>query len=222
MTTENQDFDRERELGRLSTAANVYRMRGQWSEAEEACRQALAIVPEDVGLQEMLADIMYDRGRLEEALEQYKAAMALAPGKLSLEKKHAKVVLDIGDKTRARELAEDMITNPKKYTARERKPMTAVFASVIVPGLGQLYNGQALKAGIIFGSFLLFLLAFRFLQVYPAGVRSLGEMISMTHPAVIILGLVAFVAYIYGIIDAPMVADKLSKNDEVRKQIEPQ
>ena len=180
MTMENPGFDQARELSRLAAAANLQRMRGQWAEAEETCRKALAIAPKDVVFHEMLGDIIYECGRLGQALEQYKIAMTLSPGKPLLEMKYAKVVLEFGETERARALAEDMITNPRKYTARERRPITALVASVVVPGLGQLYNGQPLKAGIIFGAFLLSLVAFRLMQAYPRGMRSFVEMLSVT------------------------------------------
>lgn len=223
MTMDNLSFDQERELGKLLAAANLQRMRGQWAEAEETCRNALRIAPKDIVFNEMLGDILHECGKLDQALEQYKTALSLVPGKPSLETKHAKVALEIGERERARALAEDMILNPKKYTRREKKPMVALICSFFVPGLGQLYNEQPAKAGVIFGAFLVFLIAFRLLQVYPRGMGSIAELLNLTHPLVLIVGILAFAAYIYGLIDAPMVADKSNKaHDEARKQTEPQ
>src|SRR5688500_9517480 len=61
-----------REAGeRLLREANVLRIRKQYAEAEERCRAAVELLPDDVSALEMLGDLLYDKGSLEEARDHY-------------------------------------------------------------------------------------------------------------------------------------------------------
>lgn len=224
MTTEKPNFEQERELGRLTALANLQRMRGQWVEAEDTCRKALEIAPKDVAMREMLADVLRELGKLEDALNEYKAALEIAPGRSSLETKHATLILEIAERDRTRAIAQDMIANPKKYTKRKRSPVMALLCAVLFPGLGQFYNADNTKGGVIASAFVLFLLSFWVLQSYPPGIRSLNDLINLTNPLVLALAVLSGVAYLYGLIDAPLAAEKSSKAAEaaMTKVSEPQ
>ena len=218
MALEGLSYEQEREIERLLALANLQRMRGQWTDAEDTCRKALSIAPEDVGIRERLGDILYECGKLDMALNEYRIALEIAPGKPSLETKFAKVTLEIAERERERAIAQDMIQNPRKYTVRTRNPALAFVWSAIVPGLGQLYNGELVKAGILFGVLLLFLIAAAF-QRYPQNIDSIQEFLYFTSPVVLVLGFLAVIAYIYGLVDAPLSAGKSSK--AARKHVEP-
>jgi len=186
-------------------------MRGQWTDAEDTCRQALGIDPNDVTIRELLADILHECGKLDMALSEYRAALEIAPGKPSLETRFAKVTLEIAEREREKALAQDMLMNPHKYVGRERSPLWAFLSSAIVPGLGQLYNGDMVKAGIIFGVFLLFIVLYGAVQRYPRGIDNIGQFLYFTNPFVLVLGILAVIAYIYGLMDALFTADKSTK-----------
>jgi tetratricopeptide (TPR) repeat protein len=222
MTTDRPDFEQERELGKLTAAANLQRMRGQWPEAEDTCRQALAIAPNDVAMHEMLGDILHELGKLDGALNEYKQAMRISPGRASLETKHAKLTLEIGERERARAIAEDMLANPKKYAAREKSPIWALCSAVMVPGLGQLYNGEVTKAIIVFTPLLLFLASFALFPTHPRDPGTLSGVLSGVDPIVQWLGTLAGISYIYGLIDATVRAEKLSKAAKAQSISEPQ
>lgn len=209
MSSENPGFDRERELARLLAKANLHRLRGELLEAEDTCRQALQINPQDVLMREMLGDALSDAGKLKAALAEYRTALDYAPGKESLERKFAKVTLGIADQEREKSIAQDMLLNPHKYAPKERSPVVA-FISSVVPGLGQFYNGEIVKAAVIFGTFLLFVLSYAFLQSeYPPGmIRDLPSFLYLTNPVVKMTGWVFIIAYLYGLIDAPVTAGK--------------
>lgn len=212
MSTENPGVDRERELELLLAKANLHRLRGQFPEAQDTCRQALELNPKDVVIREILADSFYDAGKFQAALAEYKIALEYAPGKDSLEKKFARTTLDIAEAERTKVMAQDMLQNPGKYgVTRERSPLIA-FISALVPGLGQLYNGEMTKAALIFGTFVLFLLSWAFLQPpYPRNVDTIQMFVYVTSPAVLVTGLVFFLAYIYGLADAFVTAGKTTK-----------
>lgn len=212
--TEDPGFDRERELERLLAKANLHRLRGQFLEAEDTCRQALALNPKDVVIREMLGDVLYDTGKLDSALAEYRTAQELAPGRESIEKKFARVTLEIADRERQKALAADMMLNPQKYAPKERSPGLAFIVS-FVPGLGQFYNGEFVKAGVIFGTFVLFMLSYAVLQKgYPAGISNFQMFLYLTSPAVQVTAVVFFLAYIYGIIDAPVAAGRTIRKPE--------
>ena len=210
MESERLTIEQEQEVHRLMTLAHLQRMRGQIRDAEDTCRKALEMSPQDVKVREELGDILYEESKLDMALAEYRAALTISPGAESLEKKFAKVTLEIGEAEHAKQLAEDMFRNPRKHGVRPRNPVVAVISS-IVPGLGQLYNGQVIKAGIIFGAVLLLTIALATLQHYPRGIQTTAEFFYFTDPLVMILGILAAMAYIYGVIDAPLTADKLNK-----------
>lgn len=205
-------YEQEHEIERLLTLANIQRNRGQLTEAEDACRKALEISPRNVGALEMLGDILNDCGKFDMALCEYKSALGALPGNAVLETKIAKVILEIAEREREKAIAQDMLDNPHKYTARRRNPLLALICSSVVPGLGQLYNGELVKAVIICGTFLLFILSYALFQPpYPQRIDNIQMFIISTNEFVLVLGMLAFIAYVYGLIDAPFAADKSSK-----------
>ncbi len=212
MSTENPGIDRERELELLLAKANLHRLRGQPLEAQDTCRRALELNPKDVLIREMLGDSLYDAGKLQAALAEYRTALDYAPGKDSLEKKFARTTLDIAEAERAKVMAQDMLQNPGKYQVTRERSQVVAFVSALVPGLGQLYNGELTKAALIFGTFVIFLLSWAFLQPpYPRNVNTLQMFVYVTSPAVLVTGVVFFLAYIYGLADALVTAGKTTK-----------
>jgi hypothetical protein len=204
--------EQEREVDRLLATANLQRMRDQWTNAEDSCRTALSISPGDVTVREMLGDILHEMGKLDMALAEFRTALEHAPGKPSLETKYAKVTLEIAEREREKAIAQDMIANPQRYTKRERSPVMAMVWA-IVPGMGQFYNGEMVKACVIWGTLLLFVLCYAFLQQpYPPNVDSLQLFLIATNPFVLAFGVLFFIAYVYGLIDAPIMAEKSSKS----------
>jgi len=212
---ERLTIEQEQEVERLLTLAHVQRMRGQIRDAEDTARKALEVSPGDVKIRQMLGDILYEEGKLDMALAEYRAVLAICPSDELLEKKFAKVTLEIGESEYQKQLAEDMIQNPHKYGGRARSPVLALISS-IVPGLGQLYNGQTTKAAIIFGVNVLFWIAVAALQRYPRGIGTTAEFFYYTNPLVMLLGILAGLAWLYAIIDAPLTADK--KNQALKEK----
>jgi tetratricopeptide (TPR) repeat protein len=217
MTIGDPGYERERELERLLAQANLHRLRGQLLEAEDTCRKALELNTSDVIIREMLGDVLIDAGKLQAALAEYRTALGYAPGKDSLEKKFAKATLGIADNARQKAMAQDMMFNPHKYAPRERNQAIAFFSGFI-PGLGQLYNGDIIKSAVIFGSFLLFMLSYALLQQpYPEGIDNLQMFLYLTNPLVQIMGVRFGLAYIYGLVDAPITAGKTVKKPAAKK-----
>jgi tetratricopeptide (TPR) repeat protein len=205
-------FDLDREIDKLIASANLHRMRGQLLEAEEDCRKALSMSPNDVVVRELLGDILYEAGKLDSARNEYKIAMELSPGKASVETKYAKVILEIAEREREKAIARDMIENPQKYLRQKRNPSLAAI-SAIIPGLGQFYNGDLIKALIIWGVMLLFFASWALPHHYPEGIRTVQDFIYYTNPIVLVLGILFVMVYFYGLIDAAVTAEKRSKSE---------
>jgi hypothetical protein len=107
----------------------------------------------------------------------------------------------------------DSVYIPYKYRdIHKRSPVLACLLSLYVPGLGQLYNKQELKAGIVFGTWAL---SFGAAEIYYTG-RSVivynGTNVNRPHDAITVALLLPFAAAtIYSIIDAPITATRLNR-----------
>jgi len=106
----------------------------------------------------------------------------------------------------------DSVYVPYKYRdIHKRSPVLAGLLSLYIPGLGQLYNKQELKAGIVFGTWAL---SFGVAEVYANNrpVYVTGNKVDRPKDAVTVALLVPFaVATIYSVIDAPITASRLNR-----------
>ncbi|HEY3298401.1 MAG TPA: DUF5683 domain-containing protein [Armatimonadota bacterium] len=215
MAQERLSPEQEVEIQKLLTAANLCRMRGKWIDAEDTYRKAIDISPKDLRIRNLLVDVLIELGKTDLAIEEIKAAMQMSPGNVQLETKYAKLVLQKGESAYRMSVAEDMLQNPHKYVDKTRKPAMAVILALILPGLGQLYYRQYVKAAVIFGVFLLFMISFAALQ--PQGsftIYSLGDLVTAINPMVEVLGIASLAAYVYGIVDASVTGSKGSKKQQ--------
>lgn len=112
----------------------------------------------------------------------------------------------------------DSVYVPLKYcNIHKRSPVLAGLLSVYIPGLGQVYNKQGLKAGILFGTFAL---SFGAAEAYVGDHRvDPYNSNHRPHDAVTAALLVPmFAAYIYSVIDAPVTANWLNKTYHLAKK----
>ncbi len=77
----------DKQIERLLLEANLYRMRGNLVLAEETCRKALSLKPQDPSLLEFLGDLQAAQGDVDSARATYKTALSLKPGDPTLEEK---------------------------------------------------------------------------------------------------------------------------------------
>jgi tetratricopeptide (TPR) repeat protein len=199
-------------VDRLLREANVYRMRRQLEQAEEACRAVIELAPGDVGALEMLGDLLRERDKLTEAAEQYRRALEAAPGRPSVEKKYAEVALEQAERQRLRDLAQLALDQPELLRGSRRKlsVTTALLASLVWPGLGQFYVAE----GIDLKGSILALLAL----LCSPGLMSLLQMMLVFMGArgvsgangMAALGLLFVIISIYSIVDAVTQAQKSS------------
>lgn len=117
--------------------AMMLRRQGKLKEAEETCRRGIAINPKEASGLELLGDILQDVARIEEAMAAYRRAVQADARRSSAEKKYA-----------------DLLSMQQHWAVVEveeqgRKPGYSLLLSLLLPGLGQFFNGQTGK-GIFF------------------------------------------------------------------------
>ncbi len=157
------------EAGRLLRLANLHRLRGELPAAVQACRQAIALSPQDLGAREMLADLLQAQGNTTAAEQAYRDVLRLSPGRLSAQMKLGEIITRRGDVVavprppaapQPRPLPAVPATPPPTIPATPppaglmgygsgylaaKSPVKALFLSGLAPGLGQFYNGEPLK-----------------------------------------------------------------------------
>jgi len=192
--------------------AYIMRMRQQWAAAEELCRQALELTPEDVQGLELLGDLLMEKGSEAQALETYRRAFEIQPLKASLEEKIARAVLRKAEDERERLEAQLMMSKPTSAKQRKRNQTVAVLISLFCPGGGQMFNGQYVKGGIFLGLGLLSL-GFGGPEVLKMLLAMAGGLPRGEEPngALAALGMVGVLIWFASLLDASAQAGKASK-----------
>ncbi len=99
---------------------------------------------------------------------------------------------------------------PKYRNIHKRSPVLACFLSLYITGLGQVYNKQYLKGGVLFG-----------VTVFSFGAAEIYHSNNISHPHDgITAGLLVpfFAAYVYSAIDAPVTASYLNRTYHLGKK----
>lgn len=218
MSASPEEIERKAEIDRLMSRANVHRMRGELIEAEDCSREALELDERRLDAREFLADMLYARGQLDRASEEYKSLIERRPPDLNLEAKYAKVILEIGEREHEKVIAQEMLESPEKFKSPEKHPAWAFGLSALAPGVGQMYNGERSKGGIILGIYVLLLTVVAMSSVAVKNLfdnfkAMLVPVKSQPPPvdvfAALMVALLMFL-YIYAVIDAPISASKSS------------
>lgn len=223
MPTEPNDIVRAAEIDKLLSRANVHRMRGDYTAAEDTYREAFAFDESRADLLELVADMLEARGQVDKAAEEYKKVLEMQPGRVSAETKYARVVLRIGEREHQKALAQELLENPNKYVPPPSHPLLAFLLSGLVPGIGQIYNGELWKGVILVASFVLSLLVLalsatetkNLLQTFGSVVnplRAAGKPPPVGGLVLFFTGVLMLV-YIYAVIDAPIAAAKRKEPD---------
>lgn len=235
---------RDRERDRLLTLANVQRMRGQMSEAQNTLEQALALggqqpSPSDAPIHELRGDLLAADEKWDEAKAVYETARALDPSRASAERKFAQMTLRQSDARAERELAEAVLRGeaPLGGAGRgsgsvppKRNAGLALLLSAFVPGFGQIFNGQLAKGLICLGVFLFTLLALRLspdvdtffakiVQFFVPLKRVRGASAPVS-PVLWLLFLLSAGVWLFSLIDAPLTASKREKQPDGSPKID--
>jgi hypothetical protein len=179
------------EADRLLTVANIDRRRGLYKQAEKECMDALQLVPSDAAAIELFGDIMQNVGRVDDAAYAYGRAKEADPKRKTAEKKYAELMLMQNKEIEL--LRQEFIP---------RNPSVAILFSAVLPGAGQLYNGELFKGVITLAAVLACTAAILW---SPYGVPH--SQAGLPNSLVLLL-IVLGVIYLYAVIDAKICATR--------------
>lgn len=170
--------------------AALMRRREKYREAEAKCREAIAMNPGDASAWEMLGDILQGVARVDEALAAYRGALKADPKRAASERKFA-----------------DLLMRQQNWAAPDPESVPAarwlaVLLSLVMPGAGQVYNGEVAKGIVLF---LLEAACVWELAWSPWGfVAARGGL----RPGVVAPLVLAIVIYLGGMVDASLGAGR--------------
>jgi tetratricopeptide (TPR) repeat protein len=113
------------------------RRREKYVEALAKCREALDLVPSDAAALEMFGDLLQGLARTNEAMAAYKRATEADPKRASAERKYG-----------------DLLMRQQQWVEPDteqvpRNPIAAAVFSLLIPGAGQIHNGERLKGAVL-------------------------------------------------------------------------
>jgi tetratricopeptide (TPR) repeat protein len=117
----------------LLRQANLAKRRERYAEAEAGIREALHLTPSDALAIEMLGDVLQGVGRVDEAMLAYRRATLADPKRASAERKYADLLV---------RQQEWSVEDPE---ALPHRPMISTLLSCLLPGSGQILNGETTK-----------------------------------------------------------------------------
>lgn len=146
------DSAADEHIARLLTTASIQLRRGQTADAEKAVQEILTRQPGDAAAHELLGDIRLARGDFDGAGAAFKQALEIEPRRATAEAKLARATLRQTETQRVKDMgiayagAETNLVGEGEAGKSSRLPLVG---SLLLPGLGQMVNGQFVKGGLI-------------------------------------------------------------------------
>jgi tetratricopeptide (TPR) repeat protein len=195
--------------------AVLLRAKGKPREALEKTQESLRVMADNPDAFEILGDLYSSLGPPEAAIEAYQRALELDPSRITLETRLAHIALKKGEIDYQRRLAQDIIAG-RYRPLQKRNPGIAGLLSLIFPGLGQVYNQDWIKGGILLLVFLL-LTAKISITLYLLKPWAQGDMFSLlgaffARPA-LFWTILLLVIYGYATIDAAVAATRSASEE---------
>jgi tetratricopeptide (TPR) repeat protein len=134
--------------------ATLLRSRGERREALQLAQQAVDLDEKSWEAYELMGDLYLDMGRGEQALDSYRRARKINESRGVLEEKIGRAALARAARQRATTMSEAVLDGMAQSDTVKRKPGLAALLSLIIPGLGQLYNGEVIKGFIMAALFI--------------------------------------------------------------------
>jgi tetratricopeptide (TPR) repeat protein len=223
--------EQERERERLISQATAFRVKGQITDARLTLQKALefadTMTPQaQAPLFEQLGDLLQTEDMYDESLAAYARALELDPRRVSADRKHAEAALQKARASgklsvnaalmRGDSVAELLVSGELGGNRGKRNAGMAMFLSMIVPGFGQFYNGEIIKAIILVGAFTISLLV---LSLSPEKNVLFKDIVAVfalqgqrasfgISPLTTFFALVCVGTWLYSIVDAPFSAGK--------------
>jgi len=229
MTTPEQPSHMEiqSKLRELLGRATLARTRRQWEQALKLVQEAIALDESSAEAHELQGDLLLELKRGAEAMGSFRRARELRPSRALLEDKIARAALQQAARQQRIELSQAILEGRVK-PASKRSPGYAAVLSLMLPGLGQFYNGEVVK-GLVMLTAYVFLLALALLAVLreiatspsAAGGGLFGQEINvgaifsgLSSGGTTLVSVLLVVLWLYGIGDAAWRASKTLTSDE--------
>jgi len=200
-------------LDRLLSEAHIWLRQGQLPAVRERLTTLQQQYPNHPAVLEFEGDVLFTQGKIRDALASYQQARVLDPANARLEEKYATAVVQL----KMPDILAHTVPDDDPWNHRiPRAPWASAGIAAIFPGLGQFYNGEMIKGGIIFTVSLLLI----FSQLY--GIMNVAHVMKLQGIPVTTEGLVSAIfsganifstllsaaLWLYGIIDAAVVAQE--------------
>ncbi len=227
MTEEPTASEIQLKMRQLLGQATLLRSRGDFEQALPLAQDAVALDDTSWEAHELLGDLLLALQSPDQAMASYRRARDLNPDRPRLEEKIGRAALAQAEKDRTTQLSRALLEGKDALDVPKRNPGYAALYSLVVPGLGQMYNRQAAKGILIVVLWLaLFALAAMVvrseLALRPTGPMgtlygpqvTLNAILSAAFAGVGAIWVVALVIiWIYAVADAAIYASKTMTSD---------
>lgn len=148
-----QDQLRQEKVGALVMGARRALRHGDKDTAKRELQKAMKMDMNDCGALELLGEFYMAEGEQEKAIVVLEKGHKLYPQHEAFEKNIALCILDLEEMKRSKDQSAELgAEDPDSWM--DRKPLYAAIFSIL-PGAGQVYNGENISAAIIFGIWIL-------------------------------------------------------------------
>ncbi len=185
----------------LSKRVEILYQRGEVETARRLVEDFIKGHPGHPAAMELEADLLRLEGRYKEARDLYASLLRQHPGRVNAERKLAEVALRLDERELERLAALEALEwqEMRNPAGLQRHASTSAFLSLVLPGFGQAYNGDWVKAGVFgvlaIGWWVLFL---------SLGLEEGGSLTGMGW----FLLLVGVIFYLIAIVDAALGAQE--------------
>lgn len=148
----------DEQIARLLTTASIQMRRGQTADAEKAVKEILTQRPNDAAAHELLGDIRLAGGDFDGAGAAFKTALEIEPKRATAEAKLARATLRQTETQRVKDMGlayAGAETNLVGEGETGKSSRLSLIGSLLLPGLGQMVNGQFVKGGVIMAVYFL-------------------------------------------------------------------
>lgn len=222
------EAERDSKAKVLLAQASVALDAGQLEFAETLCEQALELAPTVSQVHEVAGDILLRRGNAQQAVEKFRYSLELDPSNARAEEKLGIASIALDETWRRRRKRQEYLKAPQRVKKVERQPLIATCCSAVVPGAGQLYNGDVAKGVVALFLFLLALGCFfnSIAGLFAGGGQRLPTLAELSERInrwsvgyalwILLNGLVCLGIWTFSLIEAPLRA--LNINRELRRE----
>jgi len=147
MSDNNADgLPKVRELLGRATLARAHQ---KLDEALALARKAASLEEKSWESHELVGDLLMEKGDAEAAMASYRRAREIAVDRPLLEDKIARAALRQATDQAAARRTQALLDGTAKADAPKRNPGYAALLSFVIPGLGQVYNGEIVKGLVL-------------------------------------------------------------------------